>query len=764
MKTKESFSRRAYMLCAAMFFVWFGVGVLLVPVATTKRLMAPAFAGEGSTFPKAQNALVHTAPLTAESDPAARGRVMASYGKLPLSFESNQGQSDGRVKFLSRGSGYTLFLTAKEAVLALQKTPSNGENQKAKISNAGLATEHLPPTSAVLRMRLLGANPAAKVKGLEQLAGKSNYFIGNDPTKWRTDVPNYARVQYQGIYPGVDLVYYGHQRQLEYDFVVAPGANPKLIRLAFQGADQVKVGAEGDLLLSTEGGEVRFQKPVVYQLTRGHDPTRRSGEMRMAVEGRYVLEGKNQVSFELAAYDASKPLVIDPVLSYSTYLGGSGDDSAYGIALDSARNAYVTGQTFSTNFPTKNPFQGANAGNSDAFVTKLSPTGSALVYSSYLGGSGFDVAYGIAVDSARNAYVTGLTISTNFPTKNPFQGANAGSWDAFVTKLSPTGSALVYSTYLGGSDTDYGTGIALDSARNAYVTGVTRSNNFPTKNPFQGANAGGADAFVTKLSPTGSALVYSTFLGGRSNDLAYGIALDSASNAYVTGQTFSTNFPTKNPFQSAKAGGPFSDDAFVTKLSPTGRALVYSTYLGGNGNDEATGIALDSARNAYVTGQTQSPSNFPTKNPFQGQNAGPADTWDTFVTKLSPTGSALVYSTFLGGKGDDFANGIAVDSAGDAYVTGVTSSTNFPTKNPFQATKAGFDDAFVTKLSPTGNALVYSTYLGGSDNDFALGIALDSARDAYVTGYTFSTNFPTKTPFQGANAGGRDAFVTKIGP
>src|ERR1700730_18112293 len=273
MKAKESFSRRTYMLWAAMLAVWFGVGVLLVPVATTKRLIVSAWATEGSAFPKAQDALAHTASLPAEPDPAARGRVMASYGKLPLSFERNQGQSDGQVKFLSRGSGYTLYLTAKEAVLALQKTPSKGENQNAKISNAGLTMDHLPLTSAVLRMRLEGANPAPKIKGLEQLPGKSNYFIGNDPTKWRTDVPNYARVQYEGVYPGVDLVYYGHQRQLEYDFVVAPGANPKSIRLAFGGGGKMKGGAEGDLVLSGEGGEVRFQKPVVYQLTRGHDRT-----------------------------------------------------------------------------------------------------------------------------------------------------------------------------------------------------------------------------------------------------------------------------------------------------------------------------------------------------------------------------------------------------------------------------------------------------------------------------------------------------------
>ncbi len=361
--------------------------------------------------------------------------------------------------------------------------------------------------------------------------------------------------------------------------------------------------------------------------------------------------------------------------------------------MDSAGNAYVTGYTGSSNFPTKNPFQGARAGSYDAFVTKLSPTGSALVYSTYLGGGGSDVGDGIVVDSTGNAYVSGQTTSTNFPTKNPFRAANAGGFDAFVTKLSPTGSALVYSTYLGGNGYDYAYGIALDSARNAYVTGYTHSTNFPTKNPFQGVYPGGYyTAFVTKLSPTGSALVYSTYLGGSYADVAYGIAVDSTGNAYVTGSTGSANFPTKNPFQGVSAG---NFDAFVTKLSPTGSALVYSTYLGGNSVDAAYGIALDSAGNAYVTGYTHS-TTFPTKNPFQ-----PAHAFDAFVTKLSPTGSALVYSTYLGGSnGSDIGYGIAVDSTGHAYVSGQTNSTNFPTKNPFQAANAGNYDAFVTKLSP----------------------------------------------------------------
>ena len=374
--------------------------------------------------------------FTTPSPAAAKPKVVDPYGKLPLSFEANQGQSDARVKFLSRGSGYTLFLTSSEAVLLLQKgAPSGGDKQhgRARID------EPVPPQnlnrgedartkSAVLRIRLVGANPAPQLTGFDELSGKANYFIGNDPKKWRTDVPTYAKVKYHAVYPGVDLVYYGNQRQLEHDFIVAPGADPSAITLHLEGAKKLSLDSHGDLVLKTQNGEIRLQKPVIYQEVDG---------VRQEIAGGYRLEGKNRVGFEVATYDVTKALVVDPTLVYSTYLGGSSIDTAYGIAVDSAGNAYVTGYTFSTNLPTKNPFQKAKAGNYDAFVTKLSPTGSALVYSTYLGGSGTDYAYGIALDSARNAYVTGTTKSTNFPTKNPFQRTYAGSNDAFVTKISP---------------------------------------------------------------------------------------------------------------------------------------------------------------------------------------------------------------------------------------------------------------------------------------------------------------------------------------
>jgi Beta-propeller repeat len=699
-------------------------------------------------------------------DQATQGKILQRYGKLPLSFEANQGQADTRVKFLSRGSGYTLFLTSDEAIFSLRgdkaKDEASGVSRQLRPSPAVLAT------NAVLQMKLVKANRAAKVTGTDELPGTSNYFIGNDPAKWRGNVPTYSKVKYEEIYSGIDLVYYGNQRQLEYDFVVAPGADPSRIRLKFRRAGKFRIDDKGDLVLGADGDEVRLQKPQVYQYANG---------TRKAVEGHYWMAGANTISFRVAAYDRSKPLVIDPVLVYSTYLGGSGEDAGYGIAVDTSGNAYVTGYTLSTDFPIiPGAFQttcggGCNYTNDtrDVFVSKLNASGSALIYSTYLGGSGADVGFGIAVDSSGDAYVIGRTNSTDFPTMNPFQAAYAGGqFDAFVAKLNPTGSALVYSTYLGGNAYDSGQGIAVDTVGNAYVTGATQSANFPTMNPLQPAFTILTDVFVAQLSPSGSALVYSTYLGG-SNGFAVGraIAIDSLGEAYVTGDTDATDFPvTPGAFQTTCGGCSLLTgvtDAFVTKLNPTGSALVYSTYLGGAGYDFGYGIAVDSSGDAYVTGVTES-TNFPTINPLQPTFGG-SSCCNAFVTKLNPTGSALVYSTYLGGSGNNVGDqgyGIAVDSSGDAYVTGLTTSTDFPTMNPLQLANAGNEDAFMAKLNLTGSALVYSTYLGGSDKDEGYGVAVDSSGNAYVTGWTQSTNFPTMNSLQPNYAGGNDAFVAKI--
>ena len=659
----------------------------------------------------------------------------------------------------------------------------------------------------MVRLGLVGANPDPEMVGLEPLSGKVNYLTGKDPQRWRTGIPTYAKVRYRDVYPGVDVVYYGAQRQLEYDFVVAPGADPARIRLAVTGAEALNIDATGDLVLRTAGGALRLHKPLIYQETGG---------ARKEIAGGYVLLGKDRVGFRVAAYDTETPLVIDPVLSYSTFLGGASivcdetgctnnnTDYGVGIAVDSAGNAYVTGFTFSSDFPTANALQPALRGTTSAFVAKLNPEGSALVYSTYLGGSNSDSGSGIAVDSAGNAYVTGTTSSPDFPTVNAFQPALRGTADAFVAKLNPAGSALVYSTYLGGSNSDSGSGIAVDNAGNAYVTGSTYSADFPTANAFQPALNGASDAFVTKLDAAG-ALVYSTYLGGTGSDFCdqysncyrgdygAGIAVDSAGNAYVTGFTRSSDFPTANALQSALRG---VQAAFVTKLNAAGSSLVYSTYLGGSdfctvyhacSGDSGAGIAVDSHGNAHVTGTTYA-SDFPTVNAFQPALRG---IHNAFVSKLDAAGAALVYSTYLGGSACDpygycdrgeYGAGIAVDSAGNAYVTGTTTSYDFPIVNELQSSLAGLGgDAFVAKLDAAG-ALVYSTYLGGIDcgdwytncfTDAGYGIAVDSAGNAYVTGFTSSIDFPIKPNALQRSLGGGvegwpggigDAFVAKISP
>jgi len=692
--------------------------------------------------------------------------AMISMGKLPMSFEPNQGQADEPVKFLSRGQGYNLQLTATEAVLRLriadcglriergteapartdnpQSSTRNGRNPQSAIRN------HPQEMAAIIRMKLVGANKSPRINGQNQLPGKSNYYIGADQRRWRTGIPNYAAVRYDDVWPGIDLAYYGNQQQLEYDFIVAPGAHPKQIKLNFSGARKLSVSRKGDLVLRTRGGKIRLLKPVIYQEHNG---------VRKEIRGRYARRGKRQVGFRVAAYDRSLPLVIDPVLVYSTYLGGSFADAGQAIAVDAEGNAYVTGSTSSANFPLEKALDPSNtARERSAFVTKINAAGTALVYSTYLGGSSGDSGLGIAVDASGAAYVTGVTRSTDFPTRRPLQGALGGFDDGFVAKLNPAGSELLYSTYIGGSEEDGGQGIAVDSTGAAYLTGYSRSTNFPTANPVQPANAGAGnrDAFIAKLNPAGSALVYSTYLGGGSGDEGKGIAVDSTGAAYIVGQTFSTNFRTANPLQAASGGG---SDAFAAKLNPAGSALVYSTYLGGGFGDEGSGIAVESSGAAYVTGRTDS-TNFPVKNPLQAAKNGPQT--DAFVAKINATGSALDYSTYLGGGNSDYGYGIAVDASGAAWVAGSTESADFPLMNALQTVSRGDDDVFVTRLNAAGSAFLFSTYLGGSGEDIGRAIALDFSGGVYVTGDTNSTDFRTEKPFQSSVSGVNDAFVTKL--
>jgi len=701
--------------------------------------------------------------------------LVDTYGKLPLSFEANVGQTDDQAKFLSRGSGYTLFLTRRgEAVLVLRKGVPKGDLLKPAVSMPATLKPDAAGPPAVAQMKLVGGNARPRVEGLDQLSGKANYFIGNDPKKWRTNVPLYAKVRYRDVYPGVDLVYYGNRRQLEHDFIVAPGADPSSITLDLTGAEKLSLDSQGALVLAVKHGELRLEKPHIYQEVDG---------VRREISGGYVLRNTHQVSFQVASYDATRSLIIDPSLVFSTFLGGNNNDAGRAIAVDIAGNAYVTGETVSTNFPTISAYNTAFSGGTlygDAFVTKLNPTGSGLAYSTYLGGTGEDQGLGISVDSSGNAYVTGRTNSTNFPTTTTaFQTLfGGGDADAFVTKLNSAGNGLLYSTYLGGSGQDIGNSIAVDSMGNAYVTGQTSSGvsgttSFPTTTgAFRPTYLGGSsDAFASKINPSlvgAASLVYSTYLwGGAGSDFSFGIAVDASFNAYLTGQTNTTGIATSGAFQTILGG---SSDAVVAKLNPLGSALLYLTYLGGSGFDFGNGIAVDGSGNAYVTGQTGS-SDFPvTAGVFQMGFGGSVD---AFVTKVNPSGSGLVYSTFLGGSSNDAGTGIGVDGSGNAFVTGLTLSSNFPAGNAPSGACAGTCgtgasfDAFVTEVNSMGSRLVYSTYLGGSGFDEGTGIALDflAAPDAYVVGFTgSSTDFPTtmgavQTTFGG---GSTDAFVAKI--
>jgi hypothetical protein len=714
--------------------------------------------------------------LARSGDPAAiastkTAATAATYGKLPMSFEENAGQADPAVRFLSRGPGYSLFLTPAEAVVSLRKSALRREpasRERAPRSRR----QTIPETdAAVVRLAFAGARPDPQVTGEDPLPGSSNYFIGSDQRRWRTGVPTCSRVRYRGIYPGVDAVYYGRERRLEYDLVVSPGADPRQIRLAFAGARPLRLDRHGNLVLGTPLGDLVQHRPIAYQEIRGQ---------RRMVQAGYRITGRNEARFQVGPYDRTLPLVLDPTLAYSTYLGGSNSaggfgsagDFGYGIAVDGAGNAYVTGYTHSTNFPgaSGSPIQPAiNGISNDAFVTKINAAGTAIVYSTYLGGSDDDQGNAIAVDGAGNAYVFGDTASTDFPGTggSPIQATfGGGGEDAFVTKINAAGNAIVYSTYLGGSGNEEGGGIAVDHAGNAYVTGLTESATFPgvTGGSIQPVNAGHvADAFVTKINAAGTAIVYSTFLGGNGQEFGLAIAVDGTGNAYVTGQTESTNFPgtQASPIQSVYGG---SGDAYVTKINAAGTAIVYSTYLGGSGADRGSGIAVDAAGNAYVTGSTSS-TNFRGTGPgsIQAANGGALD---GFVAKLNAGGTAIVYSTYLGGSDIDQGSGIAVDAAGNAYVAGSTKSTNFPGAggSSIQPAFGGFFDGFVTKINAAGSALVYSTYLGGTDDDSATAIAADSSGNAYVTGYTNSTGFPGtgSSSIQPVFGGGYDAFVTKI--
>ena len=683
--------------------------------------------------------------------------------RLPLIFEANVGQAGAETRFLSRGSGYTLLLTTEGAKLTLWK-PSGAA----------------PSAYDLLSMIPAGANRGAKVTGLDQLSTRSHYFAGNQSRQWRTDIPNYAKVKYEEVYPGIDLVFYGSGRQLEYDFVVAPGADPRAIQLSLhaQHSGAVRIDAAGDLVIRTAGGEVRLLKPVVYQADA-------SGE-RHFVDGRFVLLARDRVGFRVAAYDRRRPLIIDPVLSYATYLGSGNLDFAGDVAVDSAGNAYLTGATC---------VPGQDRFFCDATVTKINSTGTAVLYNTALAGAGHtEQGRALEVDAAGNAYVTGSTCAPDFPVTNgAFQTTLRGRCDAFVAKLDTAGKVL-YSTYLGGSlspgnppdqqGSDQALEIAIDSAGDAYVVGQTCSSDFPVKNGFESQFRGhNCDGFISKIHPAGSGasdLLYSSYLSASTEfGEATGIAVDSNHLAYVIGETGSSDFPTTaGAFQRTFAGDV---DQVILKLDMTksGTAsLLYSTFLGGTGLDGLNRgrIAVDASGIIYVSGDTTS-RNFPTTTgAFQtvfkpSADPLPDNSVNTFAAKLNPAGqgaSDLLYSTLLGVTGRESAEALALMPPGDFVIAGETPSGNFPvTADAFQSSLLGTSDGFVVRLHPGGHGtsdLVYSTLLGGAGNETPFGVAVDSTQHIYVAGSTDSVNFPHSTDAIHKTFGGgtSDPFVARL--
>jgi hypothetical protein len=746
---------------------------MLLPPAPASAVVEPASAqgrqGEEIAALASLGAPLREAQDSTQSTEAAKARALEVHGQLPLSFIPNQGQVDERVGYYVQSGGQSLWFTADGMAMALPET--------------------------TLRLEFLGANPSARLEGGDKLPGIVNYFIGNDPSRWRTNIPTYGRITYRDLWPGVDLTYQGRPGALKSTFTIAPGADPAQIRLVYPDAHSLVVDGQGNLIIRANGEEVRESAPLAWQEIDNH---------HVPVAASYQVTGDGwSYNFALPeGYDPSYPLIIDPELIYSTFLGGSGGQTGRAVAIDGAGNAYVTGSTSSSDFPTTAGAFDRSCGtdsncnfdgiirHSDAFVVKLNAAGTGLIYATFLGGSDADVGHAIAVDGAGNAHVTGGTSSSNFSTTpGAFDTILSGYYDAFVVKLNATGTGLTYATFLGGNNDECvdRCAIAVDGTGSAYVTGDTLSSDFPTTvGAFDTSHNGAKDVFVVKLNAAGTGLAYATFLGGSGGDGGSAIAVNGAGNAYVTGATFSSNFPaTPGAFDTSFGGGTCFEgpccDAFVVKLDAGGTGLTYATFLGGSGGDDGgRAIAVDEAGSAYVTGVTSS-SDFPTTpgafdTSFGGGACflGPCE--DAFVVKLNAAGNGLAYATFLGGGDVDYSWAIAVDEAGSAYVVGETRSPDFPTTAGAFDTTCGTDgncnpflddyrhtDAFVVKLKAAGTGLSYATFLGGSRSDYGRAIAVDGAGSAFVTGQTSSSDFPiTAEAFDTSYNGGNDAFVARL--
>lgn len=681
------------------------------------------------------------APTTNDQQSQVATTPAPSTANVPLAFEQNQGQTSQAVDFVARGDGFNLYLSQGNATLAIQTQTGTD----------------------VLKLDLVGANTDAMANGQAQQAGHANYLVGNDATKWITDVPLFGSVVYQQVYNGVDVRYYGQGQQLEYDFNVAPGADASQIRLALDGAQSASLDTQGNLVVTLPGGDqpLVFRAPSAYQETDAG---------RQAVESRYTMDADGQIGFALGTYDATRALVIDPLLDYGTFLGGANVDQANGISVDASGSAYLVGQTQSLNFPvTAGAYDATLSGSTDVFVAKLDPTGSSLSYATYLGGSGSDDGLAIAVDAAGNAYVTGNTTSNNFPTLNAYQNSNGGGQDAFLAKLNAAGSALMYSTYFGGTGSDVSNALAIDNAGNAYIAGNSDAPGFILLGLLQ-LSPGSVDTLVAGFDTTktgGASNVFDSSFGGAGTDVATGVALDAAGQIYITGYTNSGAFPTTAGAYNSTLNG--SQAAFLSVVAANHSSFSYSTYLGGTGQSAATGIALDASNHAYLTGWAK--NGFPiTAGAYQTAFGGGSS--DAFVAELDPTlsgNSSLVYATYLGGGGADQGDALAVDSTGSVFTTGSTTGSLPTTADAYQPTYGGSShDAFFATLGAGGGNLVYATYLGGSSDDVGTGIATDGAGGVYLAGYTNSSDFQettagaASTSLNGGAGGAYDGFALKF--
>jgi hypothetical protein len=724
----------------------------------------------GISLSVAQQAMPSRVPVISKN-----ARIANRIGNLPLTFEPNQGQTGSQAQFITRGKGYSAFMTTSGIVLSL-RAAGNSRTIGGSAEIGGLKQK------ATLSLNFVGAAQNPTILGEDRLAGHLNYFMGNDPQQWRTNIPLYSKVRYKNVYPGIDLVYYGNRQQLEYDFEVSPHANPNLIQFEIKGASSVRLDKDGSLILKVQGNELRLQNPTVYQQINGR---------RLAADGEYVLSDPTHVTFRVSHYDANEAVVIDPVLAYCTYLGGSADEEAEAITIDSTGAIYITGTTDSPNFPgTTSASLGAFNGQ-DVFVAKLDPTGSTLVYADYLGGRNLNIGTAVTLDNSNDVYVTGYTTSADFPMVSPFQASLAGDSDAFVSEISSDGSKLLYSTFLGGSTYDNPVGVALDGSGNLIVAGWTTSKDFPVYNAYQATvspNQGGqygSYGFVAKFAPGFQSFVYSTYLGGSAQVMQSspngpywsdpasnitGLALDTSGNAYVTGVTDTSDFPTTvGAFLSTYSSPVNMPVSFVSKFGGSG-TLSYSTLLYGSDGSETdtAAITVDSTGSAYVTGATMSGAAFPitAKSICDPSVSGSACNYG-FITKFNPNGSGLVYSTFLGPNNLFSPNAIALDTNDNVYVMGENYTGSFATVNGIEQYPAGVGSALLlVEIDSTASTQLFATYLGGSiDGASPAGLAVDASGNIYGAGVSSDTDVPTTLgTYQKTEAGGADAFLFKIQP